>query len=64
MSNMSYCRFQNTSKDFLDCVDALNEVWDEAELSTEEFEAARTIREKCDEYIEEFDKLIVEDKQL
>ena len=23
MSNMSYCRFENTSRDLMDCVDAL-----------------------------------------
>lgn len=57
MSNMSYCRFQNTSKNFLDCVDALNEIWDEKELSDEELKAAKIIRKKCDEYIELFDDL-------
>ena len=24
MSNMSYCRFENTARDLADCVDALN----------------------------------------
>lgn len=29
MSNMSYCRFENTTKDIADCIDALNENdWD------------------------------------
>ena len=29
MSNMSYCRFENTSTDIADCIDALNEAdWD------------------------------------
>ena len=35
MSNMSYCRFQNTSIDLGDCVDALECDWD-LDLSTDE----------------------------
>ena len=35
MSNMSYCRFQNTSKDLGDCIDALENSWD-LDLSTDE----------------------------
>ena len=35
MSNMSYCRFQNTSLDLGDCVDALENSWD-LDLSTDE----------------------------
>ena len=35
MSNMSYCRFQNTSIDLGDCVDALENSWD-LDLSTDE----------------------------
>ena len=35
MSNMSYCRFQNTSMDLGDCVDALENSWD-LDLSTDE----------------------------
>ena len=35
MSNMSYCRFQNTSMDLGDCVDALENHWD-LDLSTDE----------------------------
>lgn len=37
MSNMSYCRFQNTSSDVVDCLDALNE---QEPLSGEEYRAA------------------------
>ena len=36
MSNMSYCRFQNTSMDLGDCVDALENHWDMDDLSTDE----------------------------
>tara|TARA_R100000995_G_C3415704_1_gene91457 strand:+ start:255 stop:491 length:237 start_codon:yes stop_codon:yes gene_type:complete len=35
MSNMSYCRFQNTAGDLGDCVDALENHWD-MDLSTDE----------------------------
>ena len=35
MSNMSYCRFQNTSMDLGDCVDALENHWD-LDLSTDQ----------------------------
>lgn len=33
MSNMSYCRFENTSSDIQDCIDALEEAdWDLEEV--------------------------------
>ena len=35
MSNMSYCRFQNTSMDLADCLDALENHWD-MDLSIDE----------------------------
>ena len=35
MSNMSYCRFQNTAMDLADCLDALENHWD-MDLSTDE----------------------------
>lgn len=37
MSNMSYCRFQNTSGDVVECLDALNE---QKPLSSDEYHAA------------------------
>lgn len=59
MSNMSYCRFQNTSGDLEECLDALEEG---ASLSSEEHRAAtrmflsflRFCREA--EIIEDFDQ--------
>ena len=36
MSNMSYCRFQNTSMDLADCLDALENYWDMDDLSIDE----------------------------
>lgn len=49
MSNMSYCRFQNTSLDLSDCKDALEEMISEGEgkLSREELRAAKRLIEHC-----------------
>lgn len=45
MSNMSYCRFENTYHDLVDCSDALNNINDLDELSESESEyAAKLIR--------------------
>ena len=33
---MSYCRFQNTSMDLADCLDALENYWDMDDLSLDE----------------------------
>lgn len=45
MSNMSYCRFQNTLSDLRDCADALEE--DDEPLSSEEARAAIKLIEEC-----------------
>lgn len=44
MSNMSYCRFQNTEGDLRDCYDALN---DDDELSPEEEKAKQRLIKLC-----------------
>lgn len=64
MSNMSYCRFQNTSNDLQDCIDALdNYVEDTLEdedgltnLSKNEKRAAEDMRQQCETYIRIFDE--------
>lgn len=46
MSNMSYCRFQNTAGDFADCLSALSdriEGQDGGQLSPEELAAAKRL---------------------
>ncbi len=59
MSNMSYCRFQNTYGDVAECLDALEQ---QKELSGDEYNAARNmflevLRFCVDrEIIEDFDK--------
>lgn len=52
MANMSYCRFENTSNDLADCVNALkNEGLNSLESSYEK-NGAKRIYELCKEYIE------------
>lgn len=47
MTNMSYCRFQNTLSDLEDCVDALYEISDLDELSDDEKRAAKKLIKAC-----------------
>ena len=61
---MSYCRFQNTSKDLQDCIDALDNYGDDlvededglTNLSNNERRAAEDIRQQCETYIRIFDE--------
>jgi len=54
MSNMSYCRFRNTLKDFHDCSDAMEAHLNDPneELSKEEEEAAEDLLFSMVRYIE------------
>jgi hypothetical protein len=57
MSNMSYCRFQNTLKDLRDCAEALEEIGDNlAELSKDEARAATALIAICQEIGSRFDE--------
>jgi len=58
MSNMSYCRFQNTSSDLRDCEDALSEISSLDELSAEEKRAAQTLLKCCKRLAEAADDLL------
>ena len=50
MSNMSYCRFQNTLRDLKDCLDALCDIdGNLSELSKEETRAADSLILVCEE---------------
>ena len=50
MSNMSYCRFQNTLRDLKDCLDALCDIdGNLSELSKEEARAADSLILVCEE---------------
>lgn len=55
MSNLSYCRFQNTVLDLSDCVDALEEIdGNLAELSRDEARAADRLIQLCRRVAEQF----------
>lgn len=53
MSNMSYCRFQNTSRDLVDCRETLQGLIDgeERPLSREELAAAKRLVMCCSQII-------------
>ena len=57
MSNMPYCRFDNTSKDLRDCVNSLEDMsLDEfSEMNSHEIEGAVAIRKLCERYISAYD---------
>ena len=50
MSNMSYCRFQNTLADLRDCYDHL----DDTDLSKEEQRARERLLETCRNIADDF----------
>ena len=51
MANMSYCRFQNTYLDLLDCANNLGD----KDLSDSEKMARKNLLELCKEMIEDFE---------
>lgn len=59
MSNMSYCRFENTSRDLADCVSAMEEAYDMDELDLNQYEqgAFERMRELCQQFLAEADRL-------
>ena len=59
MSNMSYCRFQNTLSDLRDCYHALQDGAAE-ELSAEETRARDSLIELCRSVTEDFGDTIEE----
>ncbi len=50
MANMSYCRFQNTYLDLLDCINALNDNGVN-DLSDRELQYAERMLELCEEML-------------
>lgn len=55
--NMSYCRFQNTVIDLVDCLRALEEIdFNTSELSEAEAKAACHLIEICQEIAGQYDK--------
>lgn len=54
MANMSYCRFENTSRDLADCVHALE--YDE-EISEREMHYVCVMRTLCEDFIALLDRI-------
>lgn len=54
MANISYCRFENTSRDLADCVHALE---DDQEISEREMHYVRVMRTLCEDFIALLDRI-------
>jgi hypothetical protein len=53
MGNMSYCRFENTSKDLQDCIEAIQNHYEECtDLSRYELRALSDLLEQAEEIID------------
>jgi hypothetical protein len=61
MSNMSYCRFQNTSDDLEDCVEALEEDPKLANLRGDELRCAIRLIEMCRNVADQFEEVNLTD---
>ncbi len=68
MSNMSYCRFENTSNDLQDCLEAMQELIDNNgvdedgdTLSKREINAMHNMRSMAEEFIELYETLLIYD---
>ncbi|KKM12234.1 hypothetical protein LCGC14_1720220 [marine sediment metagenome] len=55
MGNMSYCRFQNTLGDLLDCEEALGEMPDTIDLSPEENRSMKQLIKLCGDIHHDFE---------
>lgn len=60
MASMSYCLFRNTSGDFSQCLERVGNMGSINELSKDERDAARRMRDEAEQYVEWFDQLEVE----
>ena len=59
MSNMSYCRFQNTEQDLRECAYVLeeNETVEDLDLSSDEMRALKRMRDLCEMFLERCEQL-------
>lgn len=65
MANMSYCRFENTLHDLVDCVNALDGVvYDGESISEREWKYAKRMKEWCERFIETFDDIAEEEVNI
>lgn len=62
MPSISYCKFENTSNDLAQCLDAMTEAnsIDDLDLNQYEQEAFRTMYDMCKEYVAEYKRLAEE----
>ena len=60
MSNMSYCRFENTRNDLNDCTSVMEESCTLAELDLSKIEQLhmKLMRDLAEKFIEEYDRLM------
>ena len=60
MANKSYCRFDKTRNDLWDCVDAMEEAYDMADLdlSKTELSSLKYMRDLCERFLEETERLL------
>ena len=56
---MSYCRFQNTYRDLVDCVQALDQ-GATPDLSNAELRAARDMMQICEQFLMYYDEVLDE----
>jgi len=65
MSNMSYCRFENTSRDLDDCIDALEDFRSIKELKEESMEGNEYEQRGVDRFVRLIKKAhsIIEDME-
>ena len=62
MANMSYCRFEYTLRDLVDCVNALEAVVYEGEsISESEWEYAKRMKKWCERFVEAIENCDEED---
>ena len=58
MANMSYCRFENTYSDLIDCANALEDIaLDNESISRIEWRYAKRLRGLCERFVDAFDEI-------
>jgi len=62
MANMSYCRFENTSIDLRDCVNALEE--GDYPESDYEKQAAKCMIDLCKRYVQAYENIDLDEQDV
>ena len=63
MGTMSYCCMQNTNADMKTCLEVMEKADSITDLSLDERRHARSLNEKCKVFMEEYERLIGDDKE-